>query len=425
MEDEMEPFAKPQQHLQSRAMSRRFFMAAMATAAAANPLRALAEPPVLEPFRFRAPQAALDDLRSRLAAARWPDQETVSGWTQGVPEARLRSWIDYWHSGYDWRRCEARLDRFDQYRVEIDGLAIHFLHVRSPHPGALPLIITHGWPSSVLDFLKVIGPLTDPVVNGGEAGDAFDLVIPSLPGFAFSDKPATPGWNAQRIARSWATLMSRLGYRRYVAQGGDWGAFVTTAMAQQRAPGLVGIHLNFPQVIPDQIPAVLSAEERRAIDAMSRFQSEGFGYFAMQSTRPQTIGYALADSPVGWAAWLFDIFRAVTDNKGDPEEALTRDEMLDQISLYWLTNTAASSARLYFEQRALAPRNNAGPVDLPVGCSIFPHEVYRAPRSWAERMYPNLFYWNEVARGGHFAALEQPALFVEEMRSCFRTLRRA
>jgi epoxide hydrolase len=424
----MTPFAEPQPRPKLPAMSRRSFVAAVAAAGAAGPLlwaEAQAAPVDPEPFRFRAPQAALDDLRNRLTRTRWPERETISDWTQGVPEARLRSWADYWRSGYDWRRCEAQLNRFDQYRAKIDGLAVHFLHARSPHPDALPLIITHGWPSSVLDFLKVIGPLTDPVGHGGTAGDAFDVVIPSLPGFAFSDKPAGPGWNAERVARGWAVLMSRLGYRRYVAQGGDWGAFVTTAMAQQRAPGLTAIHLNFPQVIPDRIPAELSAEERRAVDAMERFQSEGFGYFTMQSTRPQTIGYALADSPVGWAAWLFDIFRGATDNKGDPEEALTRDEMLNQISLYWLTNTAASSARFYFEQRALGSRNNAGTVDLPVGCSIFPREVYRAPRSWAQRMYPNLFYWNELDRGGHFAALEQPALFVEEMRNCFRTLRRA
>ncbi|WP_210250731.1 epoxide hydrolase family protein [Bradyrhizobium hipponense] len=421
-------FAEPQSHLKPLVMSRRTFAAAIAAAAGAGPLlhtAALAAPSALKPFRFNAPQAALDDLRGRLAQTRWPERETVTDWTQGVPEAQLRSWLDYWRSSYDWRRCESRLNRFDQYRTKIDGLNIHFLHVRSPHPNALPLIITHGWPSSVLDFLKVIGPLTDPVAHGGGAGDGFDVIIPSLPGFAFSDKPAGPGWDAKRIARAWATLMSGLDYRRYVAQGGDWGAFVTTAMAQQRAPGLAAIHLNFPQVIPDQIPAELPSEERRAVEGMARFQRDGFGYFTMQSTRPQTIGYALADSPAGWAAWLFDIYRGVTDNNGDPEQALTRDEMLDQISLYWLTNTAASSARLYFEQRALGPRNNAGVVELPVGCSIFPREVYRAPRSWAERMYPNLFYWNELDRGGHFAALEQPALFVQEIRNCFRALRRA
>ena len=409
-----------------QALSRREFLGIVAASAAFGlSFQAEAEPPLgsLQPFQFHAPQAALEDLRSRLAQTRWPERETVSAWTQGVPEARLRSWIDYWRSSYDWRRCETSLNQFSQYRADIGTLGLHFLHVRSAHAGALPLIITHGWPSSVLDFLKVIGPLTDPPAFGGSAADAFDVVIPSLPGFAFSDKPAEPGWNAEHIARSWATLMAGLGYHHYVAQGGDWGAFVTTAMAQQRAPGLAAIHLNFPQVIPDRIPTDLSAEERRAVDAMARFQSDASGYFTMQSTRPQTIGYALADSPAGWAAWLFDIFRAATDNNGDPEEALTRDEMLDQISLYWLTNTAASSARLYFEQRALGPKNNAGVVELPVGCSIFPREVYRAPRSWAERMFPNLFYWNELERGGHFAALEQPTLFVQEMRNCFRSLR--
>ncbi|MCK1711273.1 MULTISPECIES: epoxide hydrolase family protein [unclassified Bradyrhizobium] len=411
-----------------QALSRRSFLGSVAASVLAglsHNAEAQPAPDLIKPFRFHASEMALDDLRSRLVQTRWPERETVSGWTQGVPEARLRSWIDYWRSAYDWRRCEASLNRFDQFRADIDGLGIHFLHARSPHARALPLIITHGWPSSVIDFLKVVGPLTDPVAYGGDAGDAFDVVIPSLPGFAFSDKPAASGWNKERIARSWATLMSRLGYGRYVAQGGDWGAFVTTAMAQQRASGLAAIHLNFPQVIPDQIPSELSAEERRALDAMAGFQNDAFGYFTMQSTRPQTIGYALADSPAGWAAWLFDIFRVATDNNGDPEGALTRDEMLDQITLYWLTNTAASSARFYFEQRALGPKSNAGVVDLPVGCSIFPHEVYRAPRSWAQRMYPNLFYWNELDRGGHFAALEQPALFVEEMRNCFRPLRQA
>lgn len=410
------------------AISRRDFVrttvtGALAACVSGHTGTALAEGPV-ERFTFHAGQDVLDDLKRRLSYARWPEREASSGWSQGVPEARHRVWMDYWRSGYDWRRCEAALNGLGQYRARIDGLGIHFLHIRSPHDDALPLIISHGWPGSVLEFLKIIRPLTDPTAHGGKAEDAFHLVIPSLPGFAFSDKPATRGWNAQRIAVAWAMLMQHLGYRRYVAQGGDWGALVTTAMAQRRSPGLIAIHLNFPQVIPDRIPAVLSVEERRAIEEMASFEENHFGFFIEQQTRPQTIGYALTDSPVGWAAWLFDIFQAVTDNRGDPEDALSRDEMLDNITLYWLTNSAASSARLYFEERAVGVGNNAGPVDLPVGCSIFPREVYRAPRSWAELMYPNLFYWHELDRGGHFAAWEQPALFSQELRNCFRPLRK-
>jgi pimeloyl-ACP methyl ester carboxylesterase len=383
---------------------------------------ALAES-VVDRFTFHARQDQLDDLKRRLSSARWPERETGSGWSEGVPKARLRTWVDYWLSGYDWRRCEGLLNGLGQYRTAINGLGIHFLHVRSPHEDALPLIITHGWPGSVLEFVKIIGPLTNPTAHGGTAEDAFHIVAPSLPGFAFSDKPESRGWNARRIAATWVMLMDRLGYRRYVAQGGDWGAVVTTIMAQLRPPGLQAINLNFPQVIPNRIPAVLSPEEKRAVEELSSFKNNHFGFFIEQATRPQTVGYALADSPVGWAAWLFDVFQAVTDNRGDPEDALTRDEMLDDITLYWLTNSAASSARLYFEERAAGVGTDAGRVDLPVGCSIFPREVYRAPRSWAQLMYPNLFYWHELDRGGHFAAWEQPALFTQEMRNCFRSFR--
>jgi epoxide hydrolase len=406
---------------------RRFLQSAVAVGVAGTGLASTSvmTGDAVEPFAYRASPEVLGDLSRRLAATRWPECETVADWSQGVPTARLRALIDYWRTQYAWRRCETRLNRFDQFRTEIEGIGIHFVHVRSSHTSALPIIISHGWPGSVLEFLKVLEPLSDPTAHGGRPEDAFHVVVPSLPGFAFSDKPTERGWNAQRIAGAWALLMQRLGYQHYVAQGGDWGAFVTTAMAQQRARGLAAIHLNFPQVIPDPIPAQRTPAEQRAVDAMERLQRDGFGYFAVQSTRPQTIGYALADSPVGQAAWLYDIFRAVTDNKGDPEDALSRDEMLDEITLYWLTNSAASSARLYFEQRALGPRNNAGTVELPVGCSIFPREVYQAPRSWAERMYPNLFYWNEVDRGGHFAAFEQPGLFVHELRNCFRSFRRS
>jgi pimeloyl-ACP methyl ester carboxylesterase len=408
------------------AISRRAVLqAGAATAIAATSLGRVANvlaAPAIAPFTYHAPESALDDLRQRLAQARWPEREPVGDWSQGVPLAKLRALVDYWRTDYDWRRCEATLNGFDQYRTAIDGLDIHFLHVRSPHADALPILITHGWPGSVIEFFKIIGPLTDPAAHGGNAADAFHVVAPSLPGFGFSGKPAERGWNAERIARAWAELMRRLGYDRYIAQGGDWGSVVTTEMARQRAAGLAAIHLNMPFVIPDPVPTEgLSAEEQRAVDAYQRFLSDGFGYFHLQATRPQTIGYALTDSPVGQAAWIYEKFHAWTDNDGAPEDALTRDEILDNITLYWLTGTAASSARMYLENAAVI---GAPPViELPVGCSIFPREIVPAPRSWAERFYPNLIYWNELDRGGHFAAFEQPALFTQELRNCFRRLR--
>jgi epoxide hydrolase len=410
----------------SLSISRRAMLqaAAVATFAGSNLGRAgnAFANPGITPFTYHAPQSALDDLKQRLARARWPERETVADWSQGAPLAKLRALVDYWRTDYDWRRCEAMLNRFEQYRTEIDGLNIHFVHVRSPHENALPLVITHGWPGSVIEFFKIIGPLTNPTAHGGQAEDAFHIVAPSLPGFAFSDKPAQRGWTTARIGRAWAVLMRRLGYGHYVAQGGDWGSDVTTKMAQQRAAGLSGIHLNFPLVFPDPIPTEgLTPDEQRAADAWKRFQGDGFGYFLLQATRPQTIGYALADSPVGQAAWIYEKFYSWTDNDGDPEDVLTPDEMLDSITLYWLTNTAASSARIYFENGGTGP--NLGVVDIPVGVSNFPREILPAPRSWAERVYRNLIYWNELDRGGHFAAFEQPALFVQELRNCFRSLR--
>lgn len=372
-------------------------------------------------FRFTVPQAALDDLRARLTHARLPDRETVSNWSQGVPLDKLTDLIRYWRTGYDWRRGERRLNAFPQFQTEIDGLAIHFLHVRSPHPDALPLLLTHGWPGSIVEFLKVIEPLTNPTAHGGQPDEAFHVVIPSLPGFAFSDKPTTRGWNIDRIARAWETLMPRLGYSRYVAQGGDWGAWITTRMAQHRPQGLLGIHLNFPLVYPTPFPADPTPVERRARDRMRRFENEQFGFFFVQATRPQQIGYALADSPVGQCAWIYQVFYEFTDNTGDPESALTRDEMLDDITLYWLTDTAASSARLYFEDADLT--GNAGPVDIPVGYSVFPRELYVPPRTWVEACFSRLVYWHELDRGGHFAAWEQPTLFTQELRACFRLMR--
>lgn len=379
-------------------------------------------PGAIFPFNSQAPQSALDDLKRRLAQTRWPEREPVGDWSQGVPLAQLRTLVEYWRTTYDWRRCEAALNNLGQYRTHIDGLDIHFLHVRSSHANALPIILTHGWPGSVIEFLKATPLLTNPTAHGGRPEDAFHVVVPSLPGFGFSGKPAERGWNAERIARAWAELMRRLGYSRYVAQGGDWGAFVTTALALQRPAGLAAVHLNMPLVIPQPVPTIGSSEaETRAIAALGRFLQDGAGYFQIQATRPQTVGYALTDSPAGLAAWIYEKFHAWTDNNGDPETALTRDEMLDDITLYWLTDTAASSARIYFEQAAAGIFGTV--VDFPVGCSVFPRDIVPAPRSWADRVYPKLIHWNELDRGGHFAAFEQPTLFTQELRACFRSLR--
>jgi pimeloyl-ACP methyl ester carboxylesterase len=372
----------------------------------------------VRPFRFHAHQDLLDELHQRLEQTRFPERETCRGWSEGVPLATLRSLVRYWRTQFDWRRCESTLNSFPQFRTAIDGLGIHFLHVRSPHPEALPLIITHGWPGSIIEFFEIIGPLTNPMAHGGCAEDAFHIVAPSLPGFAFSDKPRERGWNVDRIASAWAELMRRLGYAEYVAQGGDWGAWVTTRLAQQRPSGLRGIHLNLPLVIPDPIPpSGLSPDEQRAADSARYLRAHEFGFFEEQATRPQTIGYALTDSPAGLAAWIYEQFYEHTD----PRWPLSPDQMLDDITLYWLTGTAASSARIYFEDANLGP--NGGVVELPVGCSIFPHEIYQAPRKWAEACYQRLIYWHKLDRGGHFAAFEQPKLFTQELRACFRLLR--
>ena len=379
----------------------------------------------LVPFSYRASDAVLADLRKRLEIARWPERETGKGWEQGPPLDALRSLIDYWRAGYDWRKCEAAMSKLPQFKTNIDGLGIHFAHVRSRHRNALPIILTHGWPSTFLLHRDLIGPLTDPTAHGGAAADAFDVIVPSLPGFGFSDKPNEPGWNAERTARAWAALMQRLGYQRYVAQGGDWGAFVTTAMAQQRPAGLRAIHLNFAQTIPDVIPEQLTPDQERAVKAMRAWREQGSAYLEVQATRPQMIGYSLADSPLGQAAWIYDIFNAGTGGTGRPENALSRDAMLDEITLYWLTNTAASSARFYLEQaHLLGKRNNPGRVDLPVAVSVFPNDL-PAARSWAPLVYPNLYYWHELDRGGHFAQLEVPDLFVAELREAFRKFRNA
>jgi pimeloyl-ACP methyl ester carboxylesterase len=377
----------------------------------------------LVPFKYTARPEDLADLKQRLRTTRLPEHETVTDWSPGVPLQKLRSLIEYWSNSYDWRKTEAHLNKFEQFRTEIDGLWFHFLHVRSPHRDALPLIITHGWPSTVLEFHKVLEPLTDPTQYGATKQDAFHLVVPSMPGFGFSGKPNERGWNGDRTARAWGVLMNRLGYQHYVAQGGDWGSFVTTKLAQQKPPGLAAIHLTMPQVVPDKMPTTLTEKEARAADRLKRFKDDHFGYFIQQATKPQTVAYGLADSPSGQAAWIYEHFYNVTDNRGNPEDALSPDDMLDEITLYWLTNSAASSARFYLEQREQAAKPNQGRVDLPVGCSIFPRDVYQAPRSWAEQFFPNLIYWNELDRGGHFAPLEQPSLFAQELRNCFRSQR--
>lgn len=369
----------------------------------------------LHPFRIDVPQADLDDLRERLARTRWPEPETVADWRQGVPLQAAQAVVDHWIHRYDWRRCEARLNALPQFTTEIDGLSIWFLHVRSRHASARPLLLTHGWPGAVLEFLDVIEPLTDPTAHGGSERDAYHLVIPALPGYGFSGKPRDRGWGVPKIAQAWDQLMKRLGYTEYLAQGGDWGAAVTTALGVFRPPGLQAIHVNMPLVMKREPCTDLSPEEAAMVAAMQEHVTWDAGYAVQQSTRPQTLGYALTDSPVGQAMWIYEKFWRWTDCGGDPLKALSHDQILDVITLYWLTRTAASSARLYWESY----RNGffAVPLSLPVGCSIFAGEIYRAPRSWAEDCMSNLIYWNEVPHGGHFAAYEQPRLFVEEVRA--------
>jgi pimeloyl-ACP methyl ester carboxylesterase len=371
----------------------------------------------IRPFTLAIPERALDDLRDRIDRTRWPERETVGDWSQGAPLAAVRELAAYWRDGYDWRRCEEQLNALGQFTTEIDGLEIHFLHIRSPRAEALPLVMTHGWPGSVIEFMGVIDALTNPPM--GEP--AFDLVLPSLPGFGFSAKPTGTGWGVERIARAWGELMERLGYSRWVAQGGDWGSAVTTAIGVQRLTGCAGIHLNMPigRPLPEDL-ADPSPDELKALAALKHYQDWDSGYSTQQRTRPQTLGYGLVDSPVGLAAWIFEKMWAWTDNAGSPYDALDRDRILDNIMLYWLPATGASSARLYWESfGSFAPHD----IELPVAVSAFPKEILPTPRKWAERNFRNLVHWGELDRGGHFAAWEQPELFVAELRKAFALMR--
>jgi pimeloyl-ACP methyl ester carboxylesterase len=393
----------------------------------------LAGATAIRPFRIEVPEEDLVELRRRIAATRWPSKELVTDRSQGVQLATMKELARFWTTDYDWRTCEARLNALPQFTTNIDGVDIHFLHVRSPHDDALPLIMTHGWPGSVVELLETVGPLTDPTAHGGDAEDAFHLVLPSMPGYGFSGEPTEVGWDSGRVAQAWAELMGRLGYTRYVAQGGDVGASVTDAMARQAPKGLLGIHMNLlvTALGGGAMPAD-TEQERAALEQTKTFRASGFGYFLEQATRPQTIGYALLDSPVALAAWMLDhdtdsyykISRAFLD--GQPAGNLTRDRIVDNITLYWLTGTGASAARSYWESgraQALAAGQAPPEVSLPVGFTTFPGEIFRAPRSWVEKSYPNLTYFNEVDRGGHFAAWEEPELFSEELRPAFRSLR--
>ncbi len=426
----------------SLSSTRRQLLAATAAAGAISMLPGAllaAGGDAIRSFTFHAPQAALDELRRRIAATRWPEKETVADSSQGVPLATMQDLARYWATDYDWGKAEAKLNTFPQFVTSIDGLDIHFIHLRSKHPNALPLVITHGWPGSVLEQIKLIGPLTDPTTHGGKAEDAFDVVIPSMPGYGFSAKPTSPGWGPERMARAWPELMKRLGYTRYVAQGGDWGAFVVDQMGLQEPAGLLAIHTNMPATVPADVdkallaggpvPSGLSAEEQRAYEQLVRTFKQ-VDYARLMASRPQTL-YGIADSPVGLAAWLLDH----NDADGQPAAAvatalnrvtsttgeLTRDEILDNITLYWLTNTGVSASRLYWEYKG--GFFNAKGVKIPVAVTVFPGEQYEAPRSWTERAYPKLIHYNRVEKGGHFAAWEQPAIFVQELRAAFRSLR--
>jgi pimeloyl-ACP methyl ester carboxylesterase len=431
--------------MSARLPTRRDVLATSAAAAAIGLLpgqfAAAADDNTIRPFKVNVPAEVIADLRQRIAATRWPDRETVDDRSQGIQLAKLQELMRYWGTDYDWRRAEAKLNALPQFMTNIDGVDIHFIHVRSRHQNALPVIITHGWPGSVIEQLKVIGPLTDPTVHGGSAEDAFDVVIPSLPGYGFSGRPTGTGWDPDRIARGWAELMKRLGYTRYVAQGGDWGTPISSAMARQAAAGLLGIHINLPATVPPEVaaalgggpvPAGLSEKERAVVDALMTSGKNGnLAYFTMMTARPQTVGYGATDSPAGLAAWvLVHPGFAQWTYGDDPKESPTKDDVLDNITLYWVTNTATSAARLYWENGArgsviVAAAQKTAEISLPVAITVFPEDVYRPPETWARRAYRNLVYFHEVDRGGHFAAWEQPELFSAELREAFKSLRPA
>lgn len=390
----------------------------------------------IRPFTVNFPEGDLTELRQRVLATRWPARETVSDRSQGVQLNRLKDLLQYWGTSYNWRKAEAKLNALPQFKTTIDGLDIHFIHVRSSHPNALPIIITHGWPGSIFELYKAIDPLTNPTAYGGKASDAFDVVIPSMPGYGFSALPTEPGWGPDRMARAWDVLMKRLGYKKYVSQGGDWGAVVADAMGRLAPAGLLGIHVNMPATVPPEIakalqsgapaPAGLSAKEKKAYESMNDLYTKGAGYAGIMVTRPQTLAYGLNDSPAGLAAFFYDKFNDWTYSGGDAEKVLTKDEILDDITLYWLTGTAGSSAQLYWQNN----NNNFNVVEqktreikVPVAITVFPGEIYQAPETWARRAYPKLIYFNEVNNGGHFAAWEQPQLFAQELRAAFKTLR--
>ena len=418
----------------SSSLGRREFLASSAAVGVsslfASSARAAAGDGSIRPFHVNIPQDQLVDLRRRVLATRWPERETVTDRSQGVQLAKIQEVVRYWGKDYDWRKVEARLNALPQFITEIDGLDIHFIHVRSKHENALPLIVTHGWPGSVIEQLGIVDPLTNPTAHRASASDAFHLVIPSMPGYGFSGKPTTTGWDPDHIARAWAQLMKRLGYARYVAQGGDWGAPISTAMARQAPAGLLGVHVNLPATIPPEVGAVLAAggpapaglseSERAAFEALDTFTKKNRAYSVMMNTRPQMISYGLTDSPAGLAAFIYDY------NNGEPERLLSKDQMLDDITLYWLTNTAASSARLYWENHGnilSAVTLKTAEISLPVAITVFPEEIYRAPETWARRAFPSLTYFHEVDKGGHFAAWEQPELFSAELRAAFSSLR--
>jgi pimeloyl-ACP methyl ester carboxylesterase len=375
----------------------------------------------IRPYRIEVPDPVLEDLKRRLATTRWPERAPVDDWSQGTPLEYLQAVCATWATEYDWRATEARLNRLPQFMTAIDGVDIHFLHLRSQHADALPLVMTHGWPGSIIEFLKVVDPLVNPTAHGAAAADAFHLVLPTLPGYGFSAKPAQTGWGVERIARAWSTLMQRLGYASYVAQGGDWGASVSTWIGLQDPDHCRGIHLNMPIVAVDKTTlADLTPLEKSALEGRKHYSDWDSGYSKEQSTRPQTVGYGLVDSPAGLAAWILEKFYAWTDCDGHPENVVARSALLDNLMLYWLPGTGASSARLYWESFA---RTKLDPVRVPSGVSLFPKEIFRASRRWVEKRYTNLVYWNELPRGGHFAAFELPEVFVRELRACFRQMR--